>query len=179
MHDKNKKMSVKWQGSQPRSTVNPAVLSSWWLMPIARHHCCPQGYDIGSPDQAVAAIRAIALAGQLDAYSYVVGARAQYGEFALEAESDDGHGKLGYNLVVQRGANFSVIDGFGNKVRKSPEFLLAFNIDPDGVLIPGDRLFLLGIRLSLEHRIRCSSVEIEFKNDVPPPNLSMTMMSLA
>lgn len=139
---------------------------------------CPKGYDIGSPDQALAAIAAITAAGHLDEYSYLVPGTAQYDEVHLTAESKHGHGKIGYNVVLQRGSNFNVIQAFGNRVGSCPDFLDGFNVNPDGRLVAGDRLFLLAIRLSLEHRITCSTVKLIFKNDVPPPNVAMTLMTL-
>lgn len=167
-------MSVKWRGAQPKG-------SHFWLMPI-QHHCerkedCQRGYDTGSAEGALLAIQAISAAGQLNDFSYVVTATAQYADVKLKADSRSGHGKIGYNLVLLSAATqqYSVVMTFGNRVGQCPDFLEGFNTDSDGQLHAGDRLFLLAISLDLEHRIRCSSVRLVFKNDVPPPTTSMTL----
>jgi hypothetical protein len=83
--------------------------------------------------------------------------------------------KVGYNVVLNRGGQYNIIMSFGNKAGSCPEFLQGFNIDPDGRLLPGDRLWLLAIALTPKHRICCSSAELVFKDDVPPPNPSLTL----
>lgn len=101
--------------------------------------------------------------------------QAAYAQVQLALEARSAETQVGYNLVLQRGSAFSVAMTFGSKASQCPEFLQGFS-SPDGSLQPGDRLFLLAVRLSARGRVRCSCARLVFKNDVPPPAETMAML---